>query len=515
MLEPKKIIILRTGNRVVLEPTTAKVRRLLTPKLSYIEKVFLRGYERQRARNVGAPEVEEKEWECFDFDHRGRLATSFGFTKRITHTLRNLGYEVELQDLAPHPRPEVYEPKWDNIFDGTTELRHKQDEALLLFATHENGRIDCPPGWGKSHMIGLWCRAFPKAKFAVVTRRVPVLCSRIYPELCQMVPSVGIVGGGKKVKGKRVMCYTAASLHHALGDEDFVIFDECHEACSDDCAAKMGIFRFARMWGLSATHEMRLDNKDLRAEAMFGPIRLKVHYREAVKHNMVVPIEVHWNDVIMDYDPCSGEDDSTERKRNGVWSNHHRNRLIAKDARRYGDDVQVLIAVETLEHALYLKKLLPEFELVSREANTGDSAWWKRWKRLMRQGLVPEGVRPMTLKRKDWLTRAFERGRLKKVICTTVWNVGVNFRYLQVMIRADAGGSPINDTQIPGRASRRNDAGKQVGIVHDYLDQFNRGFMQKSKGRQKSYKSNEWRQLFPDAHSRSALRQRLLDGSYE
>ena len=102
----------------------------------------------------------------------------------------------------------------------------------------------------------------------------------------------------------------------------------------------------------------------------------------------------------------------------------------------------------------------------------------------------------MDLKRRIWLTKQFERGELKKAICTTVWNVGVSFNALEVLIRADAGGSPINDVQIPGRVSRISE-GKECGIVHDYLDQFNSGFKRRAKNRSKSYKENNWEQSFP------------------
>jgi superfamily II DNA or RNA helicase len=102
----------------------------------------------------------------------------------------------------------------------------------------------------------------------------------------------------------------------------------------------------------------------------------------------------------------------------------------------------------------------------------------------------------MDADRRRQLTIDFEKGKLKKVICTTVWNVGVSFNALSVLIRADGGSSPINDVQIPGRVSRIS-ADKPYGVVHDYLDQFDKGMRQKAAGRAKSYKSNSWEQVFP------------------
>ena len=95
---------------------------------------------------------------------------------------------------------------------------------------------------------------------------------------------------------------------------------------------------------------------------------------------------------------------------------------------------------------------------------------------------------------------------MKKVIATTVWNVGVSFNALEVLIRADGGGSPINDIQIPGRVSRISE-GKTHGIVHDYLDQFNSSFRSRAKKRSSTYAKNSWEQVMPQ---RSVLEELLV-----
>lgn len=500
---PTKVTVLRSGNSIVLDPPSKRLEAVLAPKLSYTEKVFLRGKEYYQAKKAKQATVFDQVWECYTLDHKKRLATSFGFLPRIEKMLTKRGVEVVVKNLTPHPRPEVFVPRWDRL--KGEKLRFKQPEALELIFTHENGRIDCPPGWGKSFVIGLAARALPKAKIAVITRRVEVMQQRIYPDLCGMLPDVGIVGGGMRRKGRRVMCYTAGSIHHADGDEDIVFFDEGHEAASDDCAYKMAKFEHARMWAFSATWGMRLDNKDMRCEAMFGPVRLKVTYKEAVEHEMIVPIVVQLSNVIMDVDPCSGLD-GVDKERYGIWANEYRNKLIQRDARLYDDDVQCLITVKTLEHGLYLKKLLPEYELVYNP----ESQEPKDWSWFKKQGLLPEDFKILSDKRRERLRTRFERGKLRKVIATPVWNIGVNMKHLQVVLRADAGGSPINDTQIPGRGSRIieiNGLKKMCAVVHDYLDQFNSGYERKADGRVKSYKGNEWEIRYPDKKKKSLLRQ--------
>lgn len=521
----KRVVkLLRSGNRLVVDPTTPRLLGTLAPHLSYTEKRFFQGMELAMRRRAHQPPFEEILWECYAEDLKGRIATSYGFHDRIKTILTEKGYEVQSrwatkQERIAHEErlATVYKPRWDRIDEivkNGFEFRYKQRRALELMAMDQSGRIDCPPGWGKGTLIWLLCALFPKARIAVVTKRVPVMNQRLYPELSLNLPSVGIVGGGRRITGRRVMCYTAGSLHHAKGDEDIVLVDEGHEAGADDFASKMGIFEHARVWMFSASWDMRLDNKDMRCEAMSGPIRLKVPYKMAAKHGMVVPIEVVWSDVISDENPCGDLESGTHKKRAGIWANEYRNKIIARDARYYGPNTQVLITVETLEHALYLQRELPDFTVVYGGQGLKDHEikWF--------QEEFPDEYRPMSERRKQKLTKRFEQGKLKKVIATTVWNVGVNFKHLEVLIRADGGGSPINDTQIPGRASRINaklEKGektkkKAIGIVHDYRDQFDTGYSYRAKSREKSYKRNEWKQHFPRNKKKSLLRQLMRWG---
>lgn len=502
---PPTITLIRDGTLVGLDPTTPEILALLAPHLTYTLKTFLRGRDKFLAQREHRPTIRFEDMACYNEDYKGRLVTQYGFADKLVGLLEAAGYRVKHRNLTVPPRPEAYLPRWERILDDPKiRLRYKQKALLRLLVDHENGRIDCPTGFGKSFCMALAAILLPKARIDVLTRRVPVLCDRIYPELCAMLPAVGIVGGGKKIIGQRVMCYTFGSMHHAEGDADYVLVDEAHEAAADDVATKWGRYDHARFFGFSASHDLRLDGKDLRCEGLFGPVRLRVSYQKAVEKQMVVPIEVHWTDVIMDLDPC-GDAEDVAKKRLGIWSNAYRNKLIRRDARSYGDD-QVLITVATFEHALYLKRVLPEFKLMYN----GASIPLADWKYYQKHDLLPPGFELLTDGRRQTITRRFEQGKIRRVIATPVWNVGVDMRYLQVIIRADGGGSPINDVQVPGRTSRRNDVGKQVGIVRDYRDLFNSGFARNTAGREASYTRMGWPQHYPDKANRSALR-RLMN----
>jgi superfamily II DNA or RNA helicase len=498
MSKKKTVVIYKTGNMLFLDPTTDRIFELLKPVLSFDEKCTARGYEKTTRERQGLPVYWMEHHTLFVLDHKDRIATNFGFWKLIRDTLRNNGYIVKFKDMEP-PDPSKFKPRWENL--KPFNLRPHQDEFLKKVMTNRCGRIDCPPGFGKTFMIGLIASLFPKARIDVVTRRVAVLRDRIYPELIQMVGDVGIRGGKKNIPNKRVMCYTVGSMSYAKATDCDILFgDECHELAADFSAQQLSRWTNSRNYGLSASHDVRYDNKDLRMHGIFGPVIFRVSYEQAMDAEMVVPIKVMWSKVVMDYNPCGGKKD-VEKERLGVWKNDIRNATIAEDANQYDDDTQVLITCRTLEHAMNLKKFLPNFTLVYMENGLSEQDRYKYYK----GGFCPKNEPLMDLERRQQLTKDFEKGKLKKVICTTVWNVGVSFNKLNVLIRADGGGSTINDIQIPGRVSRIAE-GKVSGVVHDYLDSFDRGMQIKSKKRAKTYQDNKWEQVFPtESHMKSYL----------
>lgn len=486
----KIVTLYKNGNMLVVEPTTDAIFSLLRQALTFHETIKFRGKEAYQRKALGLSQFERKEHALFELDARQRLATNFGFWGTISQRLKKAGYTVRCHDLRPENK-EIFTPVWRNI--SRYSLRENQPDFVREVLRNRCGRFDCPPGFGKTFMLGVISALFPKAKIDIVTRRVSVLRDRIFPELVQMVGDVGIIGGGKKIENRRVMCYTVGSMHYSPATADILIGDEVHELAADQAAGQLVRWQRSRNYGLSASHDMRFDGKDLRMHGVFGPVVFRVDYRKAQDAQMVVPIRIVWTPVVMDYNPCAARED-TEKKRYGIWENDYRNRLIAADARKYDDATQVLITVDTLEHAMQLKRVLPEFTVVCQENSLSP----ERIKSFAQRGCCSRNEPVMTLDRRLLLTRQFEKGILKKAICTTVWNVGVSFNSLTVLIRAAGGGSSINDIQIPGRVSRVAD-GKTEGIVHDYTDEFDPSLHRQAESRSDNYSKSGWINNFPAA----------------
>lgn len=465
------------------------VRNVLEPRLQYTHVRFVRGQEAIDYSGRRRPVITETR-QLYTYDKYGRMVCGIGLQPRIEATLTALGYVVVVKDINPvHPRTNRFREDWDNVVRNFS-FKSRQDDCLVKIATHTRGIVNAPTGFGKSFMFKAIGLLFPDARIIITTRRKD-LVEAIRLDLSTTLPNIGQVGGGQRRVG-RITVVTSDSLHRIdPHDVDIVLGEEVHELAADSYANELARFNYSRMYGFTATPTGRMDNAHARLESLFGPIIFSMSYQEAVDLGLVVPIRVRWLDVRGD-NPCAGMAD-TPRRRWGLWRNALRNRIIADAAQEFDDNEQVLIMVTTFEHAVYLRQFLPEFTLCYAERS--DDADFDRY---VKNGMLPEDEPKMTSQRRQLLRQEFASNKLKKVIATDVWSTGVSFNGLAVLIRADARGSEIMDTQIPGRVCRLNPAtGKLEGLIIDCLDQFDTGFAAAARKRRRNYENKNWIQDVP------------------
>ena len=336
------------------------------------------------------------------------------------------------------------------------------------------------------------CRLLPKARIDIATNAIDVITD-IYLKVSASCSQVALhTSKSPRMRPSRINCVGAQSLHKMDGQADILICDEAHELATDNAMARLARYRYAKMFAFSANRiGDRADKADFELRGVFGEELSYISYQEAVDNDMVVPMEVRWYTCAMATNPCEGASNSVVKKRRGIWRNDTRNRLIAKVVNEFADDDQVLIVVDTIEHAMRLKKELPNFTLCY-----GDTLDDKQRKTYERTGCIGPTEPEMNWKRRQRIKRQFEKGRLKKVIATGVWNRGVDFRNLAVLVRADGKNSRIADTQIPGRVARtRFDGATKTGIVIDFIDSFDENFASRSTARRRCYGRHKWKQV--------------------
>lgn len=493
----QQVVIRRSGNLIEVSPDGSSalprdVRDLLEPHLTYTYQEFLRGLDRyDPATGYDRGPVRFEERRIYRYDGSGRFCCGIGFMGKIRRLLDGVGCKVSVLNCdPPHPRKNRFTESWDNVVN-TVSFRPMQDECLVQIAANEYGIIQAPTGFGKGMIITMVCLLYPNAKIHVVTPSKD-LVSKTVRALTRFIPNVGQVGIGKK-RVERVTVFSADSLHLSDGDADIVLADEIHELAAPSYSEALARYRFSRNFGFSATPEGRMDGADAKLESLFGEKIFELSYPKAVELGLVVPIVVEWLDIRMQHNPCEGKKD-TAKKRWGIWRNEERNQILADRILQIDPDEQVLVLVETIEHLMFLRAMLPGFVACYSEQGLKpqDVAMYRKW------GLMGEDEEPLTTKEREQLRLDFEAGKIKKAIATKVWATGVDFEQLAVLVRADAQASTIMDTQAPGRVSRVNTAGqKPFGLVIDCMDHFDDGFRRKSMSRRRSYDRNEWAQIVP------------------
>jgi len=485
------LLVRRSGSLIDISPDghsplDMRVVELLRPLLTYDHKTILQGHQRYgpdgQARSI---DIETRNMYGIE---EGRLTTGFGFLTSITHRLQQHGYVLQYLDLSPaRARPDCYE--LDMVAAGRhIEFRARQEECLQLIAQNELGLINAATGFGKTYMFAAIAHAYPRAKIHIVVRPKDV-AARIVRQLSRTIPNVGQVGGGKSFIGDRVTVFTAGSLHRSDGDCDILLADEAHMLMTGAAANELGrAYRFSRNFAFTATPEGRMDGAHAQLEMLFGREIFHLPYDEAVALGLVVPIHVRWLPIRGQHNPASGKS-GVPRMRWGVWRNEFRNQTVANDVREnFGDpNTQVLILCATVDHAIHLWNMLPEFDLCYGSIDPEDLARYRK------NGMLPNTFIPTDADRREHLRQGFEAGTLKKVIATDVWATGVDFAQLEVLYRVDARESEILDTQAPGRVSRICE-GKECGLLMDCYDAFDTALKRKSDTRKRHYKNLGWTQ---------------------
>lgn len=411
------------------------------------------------------------------------LVVPAGLYARVAQTLSAYNYPHTFKDLRPISLPE---PNWAAI----DEPREGQDVILAKIAVCDMGQIEAPTGDGKTWVIVQVCRMYPTARIIIVVPGIDV-AKTIRDRLLGVIPKadVGQLGGGKLERGRRITVCVRNSLSKADLDHcQLLMYDECHTAAGDKTARELTCARNCKMFGFSASPEMRTDKADMLVEALFGPVIHVTEYEESQKRGNVVPIRVLMRSVVVG--PGIVSSNTQVLNKLGIWCNDDRNQRIAEDAREYSKNgEQIFIAVKTVQHGLELLRHLPDFTFVYAQMDA------KMRKKYEKEGVIREGDHPITSYARERLQEEFESGKLLKVIATC-WKHGVSFNHLQVLIRADGLAADTDSVQLPGRLSRLDD-GKDYGLLIDYMDQFNPTLNNRAKQRMRMYRKKKWNVVIP------------------
>jgi len=414
----------------------------------------------------------------------GSLYVQRGVVDTVLKALSKAGKVVTFRDLTPS----TLEADFGNIKRRMPdlELRSGQDYTLAQIATRSNGQIEAPTGWGKTTVMGMVCAMYPDAKILICTPGLQLAGNTMKRLRETFGTEVGQCHSKAKEKG-RIILSTFGSIKQAcvlMGEPpDIIMVDECHKAAAPSFSSALSeITGYSKIFGLTATPEGRSDGAELVNEALLGPVIVNIGYDDMVDEDAVCKIRVAAVDTggAVSGPSLNNAGSGVYRKRHGYWRNLDRNRLVAEAVNSIHEhyplrkDPQILILVDTIEHANNIAAELPDFTLVHGERD-------KAIKDEASDGMTCEQVR-----------ERFETGELKRVIATGMWGTGVDFVQLDVLIYASGSPSHITTTQWAGRNSRvRED--KDFGLVVDFNDKWDGWAHSRFIRRIRSYKQHGWK----------------------
>lgn len=442
-------------------------------------------------------------------DRYGRVVCGLGYQSRLVGILDDLGHTFDVADVLPpvgrRPPPDRHAADWGRMAEAFArqgyDLRAGQDRCLAAIAGAATGRglVEAPPAFGKSFLFTAYALAHPNARIHVVVDGLDIL-HRIRREMARFVPNLGFVGDGSRKFG-RVTLVSASSLGKVEPDDpthphfaDTVLCDEVDTLATGEHWENLVRYEYCRMYGFSATLEHRWDGADAALESVFGPVLFSMSYPEAVAAGLVVPITVEW----MPFggpDPTAGLSRPDAVNRHGVWQNSARNKLIMDRVLALDPDDQTLILADTIDHLVHLKRHYPPLVIVY------DDLPDDRYAAYVRAGLLdPDRDPPMTPARRHALSDMFTAGDLRSggrrlAAANRVWDTGVSFEMLEVLVVAHAKASRRASVQGPGRVSRTSAAtGKTGGLVIDVYDTWSDRFRDRAVSRGREYGRQGWTQ---------------------
>ena len=391
------------------------------------------------------------------------LGSSFpaGLTTLVMRAAEGEGFITVLADgrgFGPQPDPQV-DLSW---------LRDYQREATMTAIIKTRGIIQHPTGAGKGHLLVALPVAVP-CEWLMVVHRLDLVDQAIERYERLTGERVGRIGGGSWSEG-RLTCATFASLSRALkkreprvlnllGRVGGLMVDEAHTAAAlSHYRVLMSCNAYYRI-GFSATALARTDQRNILTVAALGPVIHKLRPDDLIEQGILAKPRIVMTPV---------EHTSDKATWQGIYGecivrSNARNRAVVEAVKQAPKPC--LLFVKEIRHGKNLYKLL------SKAGLRADFVWGNSGSAL-RHGSV----------------KMLERGQLDVLVCSVVFQEGIDIPSLASVVIASGGRSAIAALQRVGRGMRSNDGQKTEFEVHDFADRGHNWLERHTRERLKAYR---------------------------
>lgn len=408
-----------------------------------------------------------------------------GLMRSILEAAKTDGIDIQLADKRV--KPCEVDPK-----ANTEWLRDYQQEAVDLIGKRTRGIVWIPTGGGKGDIIPALTRSLPCNWLFVVHRAglVDDIAKRYNARALGKYPggkSFGDPGddtvGHHGMEAGRIgtgvwdpadpfpgalTCATFQTLVKNQGTPRFarlvksidgVIFDEAHTLPAKSFwSVAMALDQAYYRVALSGTPLARGDRRSIYTIAATGPVIYRVRPDLLIARGVLARPKIRMVD-------CEGL--SAKPTWQGAYGeliarSPKRNKVIVDIARKA--EKPCLIFVKEVKHGKLLK------ERLEKSGISADFVW----------GTTPQATRDASCKR-------LVRGDIDVLVCSVVFQEGLDVPEIESVIVASGGKSVIATLQRIGRGMRSNQGKKKTFEVWDILDKGNKWTERHAKGRRRAY----------------------------
>jgi len=304
-------------------------------------------------------------------------------------------------------------------------LRPYQKDAVEALIENKGGIVCAPCGAGKTIMMLEFLKTIKNKKALII------------------VPSVFLkIQWEKDIKNLNIDVKTYQSIkeYKFMKEYDILIIDECHMTPAKTIYNTALKFGDGVVCGCSATPYRNYEPSSLMITAALGDIVYKISASELIKKGYLVDIDIEI--IKIPHGNVQLWDEYQDVYVNHIVENEERNKKIIKIAKKESKKGLTFIAVERVEHGNILMEMLKDKNCVFIHGK---------------------------VKERDAIFDDIKNGKFQIVVCTKVFDTGVNFTNLQTLIIGGGGKSAIKVIQVIGRAMRLHD-GKERAKIYDFDD---------------------------------------------
>jgi len=389
-----------------------------------------------------SPAFQRKKWDgkIRLMERTGRFPTGLWFIVR--GVLDSLGLEYTVVPRFTWP-----ERQFDWKLNSAINARPRQLEAVEAILKRKRGMMELPTRFGKTTVVA----SKSIAEFAVPTlflaHQLDLVydAAKIFEEFIDGVDSVGIMGGGK-VEYKPITCACVDTLYNHLDDPKmqlylrekvkYLVLDESHMYTTGQYKKVVSEVNAPYRLFFSATIE-RGDGSILESQGASGDVIFKLGEEKMIQEGYISDVEIT---MVPFEQGLYNEDDS------GIKYREFYDAVIVKNARRNQ------LIVDSVKSLLSEGRFV--LVLVSRTDHNGELSHGRIIKELLAEQGVPDAefiFGDVNVEERSTVKDAFNAGKFRVLIGSTVADVGANFPVASGLVLAGSGDSQTRSAQRIGR----------------------------------------------------------------